>query len=83
MWGSDAARELAGRVRAGADDVRRLAARAEGAAGVDWVSLAAEEFRHALIADAVAVRRAAAALDQAAAAIRRHAAATDQFWPFR
>ena len=83
MWGGNAARELAGRVRTGADDVRRLAARAEAAAGVDWVSLSAEEFRRKLVADAAAVRRAAAALDDAAGTILRHATALDAFWPFR
>jgi uncharacterized protein YukE len=73
----DQVRRLAVRVGSLADQVRAAGARVATASSVQWRSSAAAAFRARLAEQAVAVRRAAEAVDDVAEALTGHARALD------
>ena len=66
---------LTGRLADLADRTRDTARRLESTTAQEWQSVAAERFRHQLAGEALAVRRAAAGLDEARLALAAHCAA--------
>lgn len=73
----DQLRGLSVRVAALAEEVRIAGVRVATASGVRWRSVAAAGFRARLAEQAVAVRRAAVAVDDVAEAVQGHARAVD------